>query len=76
MLPRVTPGRAIGGKTSTGLLSGEGPGVVPVFRWDAMLLRVLLVLLKSYCRVYLPRVFLRLLVLISFYCTRPDLTHI
>ena len=45
-------------RASLGLLTGEGPGVVPVFRWDAMLLRVLLVLLGSYSRVYSLRVFL------------------
>ena len=63
-------------RASLGLLTGEGPGAVPVFRWDVMLLRVLLVLLGSYCRVYLPRVFLWLLVLIFFFRTQLDLIHI
>ena len=57
-------------------LIGEYPGAVLVLHWDVRLLRVLLVLLGSYCRVFLPCVFLRLLALIFFYCTRPDLTHI
>ena len=63
-------------RASLGLLTGESPGAVLVFRWDAMSLRVLPVLLGSYRREYSPRVFLGLLVLIFFYCTRPDLTHI
>ena len=45
-------------RASLGLLIGEGPGVVPVFHWEVMSLRVLLVLLRSYCRVYSLRVFL------------------
>jgi hypothetical protein len=41
-----------------GLLTGEGPGAVPVFHREVRSLRVLLVLLGSYCRVYSPHVFL------------------
>jgi hypothetical protein len=60
----------------SGPLPGELLRAVLVLRWDVRLLRVLLVLLRSYCREYLPCIFLQLLALIFSYCTRPNLTHI
>ena len=63
-------------RASLGLLTGENPGAVLVFHWDVRSLWVLLMLLGSYRRVYLPCVFLWLLVVIFFYSPRPILTHI
>ena len=63
-------------RVSLGLLIEGSPEAVLVFHWDVKSPWVLLVLLRSYRRVYSLLVLLQPLALIFFYCTRLGLTRI